>query len=70
MKYIFAFLLVVLNLIHIPLSLLYKKTNKWYLPLWKTDKITYFAFAPFYWILALLVLLLSFLTEKLTPLAH
>ena len=59
MKYIFAILLVILNLINIPLSILYMKVQKWYLPMWKKDKVIYFAFAPFYWILVILTLFLA-----------
>ncbi len=70
MKYIFAILLVILNLINIPLSILYMKVQKWYLPMWKKDKVIYFAFAPFYWILVILTFIFGYPCEILGKLVH
>lgn len=70
MKYIFALLLVILNLVNIPLNLLYKKVQKWYLPMWKKDKVIYFAFAPFYWLLVGLTFLFGYPCEILARLVH
>ncbi len=65
MKFIFSLLLVIINLVNIPLSMLYLKVQKWYLPMWKKDKIIYFAFAPFYWILVILTTIFGYPSEIL-----
>lgn len=70
MKFIFAIILVVLNLVNVPLNMLYMKVQKWYLPMWKKDKIIYFAFAPFYWILVGLTFLFGYPCEILGNLVH
>ncbi|MEI7688900.1 MAG: hypothetical protein WCI91_01805 [Candidatus Nomurabacteria bacterium] len=70
MKYIFSVILVLLNLVNIPLSMLYMKVQKWYLPMWQKDKIIYFAFAPFYWILVALTFIFGYPCELLGRLVH
>lgn len=70
MKYIFALLLVILNIVNIPLNMLYMKVQKWYLPMWKKDKVIYFAFAPFYWLLVGLTFLFGYPCEILARLVH
>lgn len=66
MKFIFSLILIVLNLVNIPLSIFYSKVQAWYLPTWHNDKILYFAFAPFYWILAGLTFLFGFPVEEIS----
>lgn len=70
MKYIFALILVILNAINIPLSILFTKVQKWYLPMWQKDKVIYFAFAPFYWILVGLTVLFGYPCEQLAKYVH
>lgn len=70
MKYVFALILIILNIIAVPLNLIYAKVQKWYLPMWKKDKIIYFAFAPFYWILVGLTFLVGWPCDKLAALVH
>lgn len=70
MKYIFALILVTLNLINVPLNKLYMVVQKWYLPMWKKDKVIYIAFAPFYWILVGLTFAFGYPCEKLALLVH
>lgn len=70
MKYIIAFIVVTLNLINIPLNKLFMATQKWYLPMWKKDKLIYFAFAPFYWILVALTFIIGYPVETLARLVH
>ncbi|MEA3399104.1 MAG: hypothetical protein U9R00_01165 [Patescibacteria group bacterium] len=70
MKFILSLILVILGFIYYPLNLLYLKVQKWYLPMWKKDKIIYFAFAPFYWILVGLVTVISFPFEILSEMIH
>jgi len=70
MRFILSFILVILNIINIPLNKLFLVTQKWYLPMWKKDKVIYFAFAPFYWILTALTFIFGYPTEKLATLIH
>lgn len=70
MKFIASLLIIILNLVAIPLNILYVKVQKWYLPMWKEDKIIYFAFAPFYWILVALTFIFGWPCDKLAKLAH
>ena len=70
MKFIFSLILVILNLVNVPLNMLYMKVQKWYLPMWKKDKIVYFAFAPFYWILVALTFIFGWPCEQLPKLIH
>lgn len=70
MRFVFALLLVILNLIAVPLNMLYVKVQKWYLPMWKKDKIIYFAFAPFYWILVAITFIVGYPSEKLAQAIH
>lgn len=48
-----------------PLNILYLRVQKWYLPMWQKDKVIYFAFAPFYWVLVLLTFIIGYPTELL-----
>jgi len=70
MKYFFALILVVLNLVNVPLNMLYMRVQKWYLPMWHKDKVIYFAFAPFYWILVALTFIIGYPCEILVKLVH
>ncbi len=70
MKYFFALLLLILNLVAVPLNILYMKVQKWYLPMWKKDKVIYFAFAPFYWLLVGLTFLFGYPCDILARLVH
>ena len=70
MKYILSFILVLMNLVNVPLNKLYMIVQKWYLPMWKKDKIIYFAFAPFYWILVILTFAFGYPTEWIARLVH
>ena len=70
MKYFFALILIILNIVNIPLNMLYLKVQKWYLPMWKKDKIIYFAFAPCYWVLVVLTFVFGYPCEILARLVH
>lgn len=70
MKFIVSLILVLLNLINVPLNMLYMKVQKWYLPMWKKDKVIYFAFAPFYWILVGITFLFGYPCEILGKMVH
>jgi hypothetical protein len=70
MKYILSLILVLLNLINIPLSKLFLVVQRWYLPMWKKDKIIYFAFAPFYWVIVILTFIIGYPCEVLARHIH
>ena len=70
MRIIAKILLVAIGIIYYPLNSLFTITQKWYLPMWKKDKVIYFAFAPFYWILVIVTIIISFPYEKLDEFAH
>lgn len=59
-----------LNLVNVPLNKLYMVVQKWYLPMWHKDKVIYFAFAPFYWILVALTFIFGWPCEQLPKLIH
>ncbi len=65
MKFILTLILVLLSLINIPLNKLLLKVQKWYLPMWEKDKIIYFAFAPFYWLLVILTFIFGYPSEEI-----
>jgi hypothetical protein len=65
MKFILALIVVTLNLINVPLNMLYMKVQKWYLPMKKKDMVIFIAFAPFYWILVGLTFIIGYPCEKL-----
>jgi hypothetical protein len=52
-------------MISMPINKLFLITQKWYLPMWKKDKIIYFAFAPFYYLLIGLNFIFDWLCSKL-----
>lgn len=68
MRIIAIILLVVLGIIYYPLNSLYVIVQKWYLPMWRTDKVIYFAFAPFYWVLVALTTIISVPYEEISKL--
>jgi len=68
MKYLIALILVVLNLINVPLNMLYMKVQKWYLPMRQKDMVIFIAFAPFYWLLVGLTFVFGYPCEVLARL--
>jgi hypothetical protein len=69
MRIIATILLIVIGVVYYPLNLLYMKVQKWYLPMWKKDKVIFIAFAPFYWILVAIVFILSYPYEWIAQFA-
>ncbi len=65
MKYILSLFSLILNAINTPLSSIFKKVKKWYQTMKKEDKVIYIAFAPFYYILVILVFLINYPKEKI-----
>ena len=69
MRIIATLIVIIIGIVYYPLNLLYMKTQKWYLPMWHKDKVIYFAFAPFYWILVGIVFILSYPYEWVSKFA-
>ncbi len=70
MKIIAIILTIIFGAIYYPLNSLYLVTQKWYLPMWHKDKFIYFTFAPFYWILVVLVTIISVPYEEIVKHIH
>lgn len=70
MRFIATILVLIIGIVYYPLNLLYLRVQKWYLPMWHKDRFIYFAFAPFYWILVVIVTIISIPYEALTKLAE
>ncbi len=70
MKYIKILLITVIGAIYIPLNMWMLQLQKWYLPLWTEDRVTYIAFAPVYWLYVLIVTVLSIPYEMLGQNVH
>jgi hypothetical protein len=62
-------LLVLIGIIYYPLNLVYLQIQKWYLPMWHKDKVIYFAFAPIYWLIVVIVTIISLPYEKISEFA-
>lgn len=52
-------LTVVIGLIYMPLNNFHMKVQKWYFKMKHEDKITYYLFTPFYWLLVGITFLIS-----------
>lgn len=59
MKYIATILLIVFGVIYIPINRLYLAVQKWHFGMKKKDKVVFYAFAPFYWILVVITYIIS-----------
>jgi len=69
-KDLYSFLFFIFNFINIPLKEGFKKLKKWYLDVEKEDNILWFAFAPFYWIVAGLVYFIGLSSDKLEKIVN
>lgn len=69
-KDLLSLVLFILNFINIPLKEGFKKLKKWYLGIKEEDKILWFAFAPFYWIIAGLVYLIGLPAGKVEKIVN
>lgn len=69
-KDLLSLLLFILNFINVPLKNGFKILKKWYLGMEKEDKIIWYAFAPFYWIVASLVYLIGYPAGKLDKIVN
>lgn len=59
MIWIKRLLTVIIGMIYIPLNAMFLMLHKWYMPMWKKDKVIYICFAPFYWIFTGIVTIVS-----------
>ena len=67
---LYSLVLFILNFINVPLKNGFKILKKWYLGMEKEDKIIWYAFAPFYWIVASLVYLIGYPAGKLDKIVN
>lgn len=44
------FITVIFGAVYIPFNWFFMKLQKWYLPLYDSDRVLYWLVAPFYWI--------------------
>jgi len=70
MRIIATILVIVLGLIYYPLNFIYLKIQQWYLPMWYKDRFIYFTFAPFYWIIVVIVTIISIIYEEISKYLH
>ncbi len=59
MKFIRILLTVVLGIVYIPINALNTRVQKWYFKMKHKDKVVYYAFTPFYWILVGITFIIS-----------
>lgn len=59
MKYIRILLTVILGIIYIPINRFHMMVQKWYFAQKKKDKITWYLFTPFYWIIVSITFIIS-----------
>ena len=69
-KAIKIFLVVLFAIIYIPLNELYLKAQKWQDKLFTQDKVMYYCFLPFYWILIIITTTISIPYEALGESLH
>lgn len=69
-KNLLSLILFILNFINIPLKDGHKKLKKWYLGIKNEDKILWYAFAPFYWIVSSLVYLIGYPAGKIDKIVN
>lgn len=58
-KFLRVILTVVLGIIYIPINNLNLAVQKWYFGMKHKDKVTYYLFTPFYWIIVGLTFIVS-----------
>ncbi len=65
MKYVATILTLVVGLIYWPLNMFYVWVQKWYFKQRDHDRVMYWLFAPFYWLLVAIVTIISYPYELL-----
>ncbi len=69
-KDLLSLVLLILNFINIPLKDGFKKIKKWYLEIKNEDRVLWYAFSPFYWIIASLVYVIGFPADKIDKIVN
>ncbi len=69
-RFIRFVLAVAFSILYIPLNSFLMILQKWYLPMWKKDRLIYILFAPFYWIYFGIVWIISYPYELVTMNLH
>ena len=59
MKYVHILLTVTLGPIYWLINTIHTKTQKWYFSMYKEDKIIWYLFTPFYWILVVITFIIA-----------
>lgn len=58
-KIVRIILTVALGIIYIPINLFNTKVQKWYFKMRDHDKVVYYCFTPFYWIIVCITFIIS-----------
>lgn len=59
MKYIRILFTIIFGIIYWPINTLHMKVQKWYFAEKKKDKVVWYLFTPFYWILVVITFIVS-----------
>ena len=68
-RFIATLLVIVIGVIYWPLNAFYLIVQKWHFKMKEKDKVVYYVFSPFYWILVAIVSAISLPFEKISELA-
>lgn len=61
---------VALSIIYVPFNWFFMKLQKWYLPLYQSDRVLYWLVAPFYWIFVIINSIIGVPYEKIAESIH
>ncbi|MCX6753967.1 MAG: hypothetical protein NTV03_02855 [Candidatus Nomurabacteria bacterium] len=59
MKYIRILFTIIFGVIYWPINILHTKVQRWYFAEKKKDKVAWYLFTPFYWILVFITTIIS-----------
>ena len=68
-RYIASICVLVFGIIYWPINLFFLWVQKWYLKMKVEDKVIFWLFTPFYWLLVVIVTLISLPYEAIANLA-
>jgi hypothetical protein len=70
MKYIRILFTVIFGVIYWPINIIHTKVQRWYFAEKKKDKVVWYLFTPFYWILVLITTIISVPYERIAKDLH
>lgn len=70
MKYIRILFTVIFGVIYWPINIIHTKVQRWYFAEKKKDKVVWYLFTPFYWILVLITTIISVPYERIAKNLH